>query len=130
MRINQNLYDIDQNFGNDINLSALNDLNTVIGVQRSQQRILRRLLTAVNGYIWEVGYGAGLQQDIGEPISPDLFDKIKSLILSNIFLEDSVSQNPQPVISLQTIQDGLFCQINYTENPSRNPIVLTFSVSL
>ena len=130
MRVaNQVYYDIDQNYGNDINLSATDDLNTVTGLFRSQQRILRRLFTNPGFYIWEPTYGAGLPAYVGQNITPDNFNGIKSLILSQIFLEESVAQIPEPIIVLQTIQGGLFCQITYTESSTQQSVVLTFNVS-
>lgn len=124
------LYDINCNWGQDIVAAPNGDLATVTASDRSQQRVLRRLLTAINGYIWHPQYGAGLPSFVGQPLSLDNYDQIKSLILSNMFLEQSVSQNPQPVITLQTIANGIFVQITYTESPTLNPIVLTFNIGI
>lgn len=122
------LYDINQNFGEDIQVSAAGDLAVSSNELRSKQRVLRRLLTSINGYIWHTDYGAGIPAYIGQPIGDNTFNQIKSLIQSQILLEESVSQNPAPVISLQMISGGLFCQINYYLNPTQQPIVLNFSV--
>ncbi len=124
----QILYDLYLDWGGDL-VSSTHDINTVSGAKRSEQRVLRRLLTALNGYIWHPEYGAGLPSFIGQIVSPDNFDQIKSLILSNMFLEASVSQTPPPVISMQSIGDGIFIQISYTENPTQNPIVINFKLS-
>lgn len=126
--IPQLLYDIDQNFGQDLILSAKDDLQAVSDLNRSQQRVLRRLLTNPGDYIWHPDYGAGLPAFVGQSLSSDRYDQIKSLITSQIFLEPSVSKTPQPEILLQTIQGGLFVQINYTESATKQPIVLTFNV--
>lgn len=127
--IPQILYDINCSYGNDIVPSASGDLGTVTGAMRSQQRVLRRLLTAINGYIWHPSYGAGLPNFVGQALSSDLFTQIKSLIQSQIALESSVAQSPAPQIFLQTIAGGIFCQINYYLNPTQQPIVLNFEVS-
>lgn len=124
----QILYDINHNFGGDIQPSSNGDLGTVSGSQRSKQRVLRRLLTAINGYVWHTDYGAGIPSYIGQPLNESLFDKINSLIKSQISLEQSVAQNPPPVIILQTISGGLFCQINYYLNPTQQPITLNFNL--
>lgn len=124
----QTVYDVFQNFGQDLALSAQNDLLTCTGEIRSQQRVLRRLLTMPGSYIWNPTYGAGLPSFIGRYLSSDRFDEIRSLITSQIFLEDSVAQNPAPVILLQTIQGGLFVQITYTISQSQQQTVLTFEV--
>jgi hypothetical protein len=125
--IPQVLNDLNCNWGNDL-VAFAGDLDTVIGAEKSQQRVLRRLLTAIRGYIWHVEYGAGLPGFVGQALSSDNFDQLKSLILSNMLLESSVAQNPPPVIALQSIANGIFCQINYNENPSQNPIVLSFDL--
>jgi len=123
-------YDISQNFGDDFSFSARNDLLTVADVDKSKQRILRRLLTNPGDYIWHPQYGAGLQQFIGQSLSSDRFDEIRSLITSQMFLEESVAKAPAPVILLQTIQGGLFVQINYTHASTQNQVMLTFDVGL
>lgn len=123
------LNDINCNWGEDIVPSA-GDLGTVYGAERSKQRVLRRLLTNPGGYIWEPTYGAGLPAFIGQARSTDNFDQIKSLILSNMLLEDSVSKSPPPKIFIQTIQNGVFVQINYNDNPTQNPIVLNFDLNV
>lgn len=126
--IPQLLCDISLNFGQDISLSSQNDLLTVSELERSKQRVLRRLLTNPGDYIWHTDYGAGLPAFVGQSLSGDRFDEIRSLITSQIFLEPSVSQIPEPQILLQTIQGGLFVQINYTESATKQPIVLTLDL--
>lgn len=123
--------DIYLNLGNDFILTndEVKDLLLTNGSTLSEQRIIRRLLTNPLSYIWSPSYGAGLPSFVGQPVSSDNFDNIRALITSQIFLEKTVAQNPPPQILLQTIQYGLFCQINYTLSPSLQPIVLTFNVS-
>lgn len=121
-------YDSDHNFGGDLSFSPKNDLLTSFDVDKSKQRILRRLLTNPGDYIWHPQYGAGLQAFIGTSLNSDRFDQIKALITSQIFLESSVSQTPQPVIALQTIKGGLFVQITYTESSTQSQVILTFYV--
>lgn len=125
----QILFDIDQNYGNDILVGSDGDLAPSSGATRSKQRVLRRLLTALNGYIWHTDYGAGIPNFIGVSLSETTFIQIKSLIQSQMLLEESVSQNPPPQILVQSISNGVFCQINYYLNPTQQPIVLNFNVS-
>lgn len=127
--IPQVYYDAYLNMGDDLQLSSTGDLLLANGSTLSNQRIIRRLVTNPVTYIWNPEYGAGLPTFVGQPVSSDNFDDIKALITSQIFLEKTIAQNPQPQILLQTIQFGLFCQINYTLSPSLQPIVLTFNVS-
>jgi hypothetical protein len=128
--IPQIVYDINQPWGSDIVVSAAGDLDIVSGMDRSNQRILRRLLTTAPNYIWAAKFGAGLPGYIGQPLSQDLFQQYKSTILSQIFLEASVAQVPQPVILTQNISGGIFTQINYTDQPTQQPIVLTFNLGV
>ncbi|HEV2917562.1 MAG TPA: hypothetical protein VGW78_07515 [Candidatus Babeliales bacterium] len=125
----QILNDLYLNFGTDLLPSAIGDIQTVSGSTRSQQRVLRRLLTQPGSYIWHPTYGAGLPGFVGQPLSQDNYQQMKSLIISNMFLEESVSQTVQPVIAMQPLPDGIFIQINYTENPTLAPIVLSFDLT-
>ncbi len=122
------VYDVDNNFGSDLSFGGQNDLLTVSEEERSKQHVLRRLLTAPLDYVWHPTYGAGLPSYIGQPFSADFYNRIKGRIQSQIFLESSVSKNPAPVITIQTIPNGLFVEISYTVYPSRQPVVLSFPV--
>ena len=55
-------------FGSDLSLSATGDLLTADGLDESQQRVLRRLLTNQQDYLWQPTYGAGLPSYIGLPL--------------------------------------------------------------
>ncbi len=127
--IPQIIYDAYSVFGNDLQISSNGDLRLVQGSDLSQQRIVRRLLTNPFDYCFHPTYGAGLPAYVGQALSPDSYDEIQSTINSQIFLETSVAQTPAPVIIFQTIQYGLFAQINYTFAPTQEPIVVTFNVS-
>lgn len=122
-------YDIDNNFGNDLSYSGSNDLQVSSLIIRSQQRVLRRLFTNPGDYIWHPTYGAGLPEYIGQSLTGDRFHQIKSRIISNIFLEESVSKIPTPVITLTPIQGGLFCEITYIEQATQQPTVLSFNIT-
>lgn len=123
------LGDINQTFGSDIVASPTGDLGFITGTDLGTQRILRRLLTNIDGYIWHPEFGAGLKAAIGQPLSQDKLRQLESLIISNIFLEERVAKTPPPVITFQLIQDGIFCQIKYTDVPSQQNIVLSFNIN-
>lgn len=125
----QKTYDLYNNFGQDLLYSSGNDLQNVSDDLKSQQRILRRLFTNPGDYIWHTNYGAGLAAYVGKALTNDVYAQIQSTILSQIFLEASVAKTPAPVITLQTVPNGLLVQINYTVSPNGNPVVLTFTVS-
>jgi len=124
----QVLHDLYQNYGNDLQLAPGNDLQTVTTLERSKQRVLRRLMTNPGDYIWHPTYGAGLPSFIGQTMASGIEKQIESLIVSQIFLEASVAQNPFPVILIQALQSGFFVQINYTESSTNLPVVLNFDV--
>ena len=126
--IPQILSDIYLDYGDDFMLSPTNDLLLADTGILSQQRVIRRLVTNPLDYIWYPSYGAGLPSFIGQPLSLDNFSNITALTKSQMFLENTVSQNPPPNILFQTIQNGLFCQINYILSPSLQQIVITFNV--
>ncbi len=121
--------DIYHYFGNDIVTSPVGDLQTVDGITKGQQRILRRLLTNPGAYIFHPTYGAGLPRFIGVPLSTSVYKEIQGLITSQIFLEQSVARSPAPVITLSANQTVLFCGIQYTDAGTLLPQYLTFQVT-
>lgn len=122
-------YDAWSEFGNDLQLSGTSDLRLVSGSDFSEQRVIRRLFTNPVDYCWHPTYGAGLPAYVGQALSTSVYDQIQSTITSQIFLESSVAQNPAPQMTFQTIQNGLYVQINYTMAVTQQPIVITFPVS-
>lgn len=121
--------DVYHYFGNDIATSATGDLQVVDGTLKSQQRILRRLLTNPGTYIYHPNYGAGLPRYIGQALTTAKYQEIKGVIISQIFLEPSVSKNPAPVITLSSNQTTLFCSIKYTDANTLLPEILSFQVT-
>lgn len=121
--------DLYQYFGNDIVPSIKGDLEAVDGVTESQQRILRRLLTNPGSYIFHVNYGAGLPQYIGVALNTATFQKIKGVIISQMKLEQSVAQNPEPEVTLQAVTEGLYCSIKYRLANTPTETVLAFTVT-
>jgi hypothetical protein len=121
--------DVYHYFGNDIVTSPTGDLQTVDGITKSQQRILRRLLTNPGTYIFHPTYGAGLPRYIGQALTTAKFQEIKGLIISQIFLEESVAKTPPPVITLSSNQTFLNCTIQYTDAATLLPQILSFQVT-
>jgi len=118
--------DVGHYFGGDLQLSAVGDLLAVDGVLESNQRILRRLMTNAGDYIWQLTYGAGLPKRIGSTID---ISEMNSLIASQMFLEQSVVQNPAPQINTTPISNGLEVDITYVEQDSGSPVNLNFDAS-
>lgn len=130
--------DAAQYFSTDLGLGATGDLQVADGVLESQQRILRRLLTnptqydangnvsVVGDYIFEPNYGAGLPRYVGKKLD---LDAITALIKSQMYLEESVQQQPEPQITVTPILNGIFVQIRYIEADSSKPASLSFDVT-
>jgi hypothetical protein len=113
-------------FSGDLLVGSTGDLLVVAGFLESNQRILRRLLTNPQDYIWQPGYGAGLPRFIGQSVDESGTD---ALIRSQMYLEQSVSQNPAPQVLTSEIANGLDVQIQYVEVESNQPATLSFEVT-
>lgn len=113
-------------FGDDLSDSATGDLQSVSGITRGQQRILRRLLTNPGDYIWHPDYGAGLPRYVGQVLDEA---KLKALIRGQVLLEESVAKTPEPTVTLQEITDGISVSIAYTDAPSGERQLLSFNVT-
>ncbi len=113
-------------FGSDLTLSATGDLLTADGLDESQQRVLRRLLTNLKDYLWQPDYGAGLPGYIGQPLDQAA---ITALIKSQMYLENDVSHDPEPQVALTAIPNGISAQIVYTSVDTGLPVLLSFDVT-
>lgn len=120
--------DLDLEWGSDLTLAPNGDLNLVDGDDLVRQRIERRLLTAVQGYVWHPEYGAGLPERIGKVA---LAKNIQALVITSIGLEESVAKTPVPVISVDEDQtvSGLFnISISYTDAATGQAVAISFEV--
>lgn len=120
------LADVAHYWGNDLQLSPTGDLARAITTERSQQHVLRRLLTPAGGYITHTGYGAGLPGDIGTHLD---IAKTTAKVRGQMAQEASVAQSPAPAVALRTIPNGISASISYTVAPENVPAVLTFSLT-
>ncbi|MFG1388799.1 hypothetical protein [Xanthobacter versatilis] len=112
-------------WGEDLTASPTGDLAVVDGLDRTTQRIIRRLMTAVKGYIWHLDYGAGVPQRVGDVL--DQYE-IESIITSQIFLEESVARSPVPQITAQPITNGIAVSIDYWSAIDGEQKSLSFNV--
>jgi hypothetical protein len=62
-----NVFDLSHQWASDLSIGPTGDLALASGSMLGQQRVLRRLMTNPGDYIWQLGYGAGLGQFIGQP---------------------------------------------------------------
>lgn len=129
----QTLADLSQLWGNDLVTSPTGDIGIATDATRSQQRVIRRLLTNpldANGppdYSLHPTYGAGLARYVGQNVD---LAKMRALIRGQMLLEDSVSKNPQPQITLtQPDPSTLSVYIRYTVAGSGAPATLNFNVN-
>lgn len=126
--------EIYQDYGNDLVVTPTGDLQTVDGIPLSNQRIIRRLITspvAVTNppdYLQQPTYGAGLPQFIGQLNTPTIYDKIKSLITSQMYQEETVAQTPPPDIQLTGLPNRLIGTITYIYAATNQQVVLNFTV--
>lgn len=124
------LNDLSHYWGGDIAVSSSGDLLLSSGLQRSQQRILRRLNTNPGSYVGQPTYGAGLPQFVGENADAA---EIAAVTKAQMLLEDSVAPSPAPVVTVNPapagLQDAISETITYTDSPSNAPTVLAFTVS-
>lgn len=115
--------------GLDISTNNTGDLLTCSGDLRTQQRIVRRLLTNPGGYIAQPNYGAGLMQFIGKAAD---VPTITALIRGQLTLEASVATNPIPVITVTQTPGNTSAfnvQINYFDLDLNKEDVLFLNVS-
>jgi hypothetical protein len=117
-----------QYYGNDIQLTTNLQLQLVDGELETQQRILRRLLTATNNYVWHTDYGAGLPAYIGQNLSLALEKQLIGTIRKQMFLEDTVQQNPPPKIAFSQSGTTLTVSITYVSKASGSVYTLSFTV--
>ena len=106
--------DINSPWGGDLQVSATGDLSLVDGLERSRQRIIRRLFTNLGAYIFHPEYGASIPQQIGNNINIPLF---QAIVYSQIMLEDSIAPPPAPPPVVTTVMSGVdsvTCTIVYT----------------
>ncbi len=113
-------------WGADLSVSSTGDIALASATTLGQQRVLRRLLTNPGDYIWQLDYGAGLARFVGTPI--DVL-AVRAAIRSQIFKESAVSRTPEPLIDVQTAQDGsVIVQIRYVDSTLGTTQVLSFQV--
>lgn len=129
----QALGDIQHLWGTDALTSPTGDLGIATDATRSQQRVIRRLLTNpldANGppdYAMHPDYGAGLPRYVGANVD---LAKMRALIRGQMLLEDSVAKTPQPQITLtQPDPTTLSVYIRYTIASSGSPATLSFTVN-
>ena len=122
----QLLNDVNHWVGGDITVSPTGDLGLASADLRTQQRIVRRLVTNPGDYIFHTDYGAGLPQKIGETLD---VPALRGLIRAQILQEAGVAQSPEPQVDVAAITGGVSVRILYSSAITREPVSLQFNVS-
>lgn len=100
-------------WNDDLQLSASGDLLLADQDDLARQRIIRRLLTPLRGYIYHQEYGAGLPRKIGESPSAT---RILAIVRSQMMMESVVSITDPIQVSVETS----------TNNPSLYVVGITY----
>lgn len=119
--------ELQHTWGSDLTVDDTGDLATVDGTEEGQERILRRLLTNPQEYVWHQEYGAALARFLGQPMAAS---NIQAVVRSQIFKEQIVARNPAPVITVTGQPDNsVFVQIQYVDAKSGQQTILSFPVT-
>lgn len=120
--------DLNLPWSTDFTLSPSGDLATVDGDEFLRQRITRRLMTEVFGYVWHKSYGAGLPQKIGSTYQPQ---QISAIVRAQMALEDKVVQDPPPTVIVRQDANNSSLQvidITYKDAGTGEQIGITITV--
>jgi len=118
--------DLDHWIGDDLAVSPHGDLALTDGIDLSNQRIVRRLMTILGEYIWHVEYGGSVPIRIGDTFDRD---EVEAIILAQIYEEAAVSRSPEPETSVTPIRDGVFVSILYVDALTGQQATLQFDAS-
>ena len=119
--------DVFLEWNDDFQVSASGGLLLADGDDLARQRIVRRLCTAVQGYVWHPEYGAGLPQRIGRP---GVATTIQAIVSAQMMLEAAVAQTPRPVVIVTQDANTLgafIVSISYTSAATGEPVTLSFT---
>jgi phage baseplate assembly protein W len=118
--------DISHVFGYDLQIDATGDIAVSGGTAHGQERVIRRLLTNPNGYIWNPTYGAGLSRFLGRPATPT---RMAAISRAQMALERAVSMTPAPRVQVVAQPDGTVIEIvRYVDAETGEPASLTLPV--
>lgn len=119
--------DLAQWLGNDLTVAASGDLLSVDEPTRSEQRLVRRLLTPPGSYFWHPIYGAGLARYIGQPTAAKT---IQAIVRAQIALESAIAAIPAPTVTVTSYATGVMTvTIVYWNNNTGTMRTLSFNVN-
>jgi hypothetical protein len=111
---------------NDFLVSPQGGLTLVDGDDEARQRLMRRLCTAVKGYIWHPEYGAGLPQKIGDPWQPT---EIEAICRDQVNQEASVATIPPPIVNVSEVIPGMV-SIDIAYTSAQTGLAVQFNVTI
>jgi hypothetical protein len=108
-------------WGQDLALTPTGDLAAADGIPRDNQRIFRRLCTngsesgaQIGEYCFHPTYGGSAPWYVGQTTQGLM---LEGVIRSQMYMEDSVSQSPEPDITINGQPNGDYtAQIQYTND--------------
>lgn len=100
--------DLALTFGNDLAFAPDGDLALAFGPVLTEQRVLRRLLTNAGDYLWQLSYGAGLAQFVGQTGATAT---ISGIVRAQLAQESSVAATPVPQVAVASGAGGTFSMI-------------------
>lgn len=115
-------------YGSDWQLSSNNDLLKTYHPEEGSQRLIRRILTVPGQYVWHPDYGVGAGQYIGNGLSDRDLNRLKALIIAQIYQESFVGRTPPAEINLTRQDRGLLCVIKYYDIVIEDYQVVNFTI--
>jgi hypothetical protein len=120
------MVDLALQFGGDLAVGPTGDLALADTTLLTQQRVLRRLLTNPGDYIWQLSYGAGLGQFVGQPAAPAA---ISGVARAQLLQEAAVASSPPPAVTAVAGSDGtVTATVTYADAATGQASTLSFSV--
>ena len=99
--------------GGDLSWGSTGDLALVDGSALTEQRVLRRLLTNPGDYIWQLNYGAGLGQYVGQVGAPAA---IAGVSRAQMLIEPAVAATPAPTVNaIETVDGTVTMTVRYAD---------------
>ena len=121
--------DLFHEWGSDLVVGSGGDLTVSTGADTISQRVYRRLLTNAGDYIWNLSYGGGLAQFVGQPANAA---DIEAIIQTQIGLETVVPTTPAPQVTVGVVDPAngyIVAGISYADPGSLATVQINISAS-
>jgi phage baseplate assembly protein W len=121
--------DIFLEWGGDLAVSSSGDLEVANSTATVNQRVSRRLLTNPGDYLWNLNYGGGLAQFVGEPANTA---SIEAVVTTQLALESAVPATPAPQVQVSVTDAAngyITANIVYAESISMQTVAINVMAS-